>query len=105
MGNTLESIRQQCSEKGWNGYDCPPISELVLSRAKQIEPHIPKDFELFPAGDNSVQWESGDDNICIEVYEDVVYVSSATEFEDSVPYKSIEEAIERIKKLGDTENT
>ena len=53
--NTLDTIKKQCSEKGWNGYDCPPISELVLSRAKQIESYIPKDFELFPAGDNSVQ--------------------------------------------------
>jgi len=97
--NTLESIKEHCSEKGWNGYNCSPISELVLSRAKQVEPFIPKDFELFPAGDNSVQWESKDGNVCIEIYEDVIYISSATEFEDSVPYNTIEDAIERIKKL------
>lgn len=98
--NTLDTIKEQCSEKGWNGYDtCLPISELVLKRAKDIQPHIPRDFELFPGGDNSVQWESKDNNICIEVYEDVIYISSALDLEDSIPYYNIDNAISRLQKF------
>jgi len=71
--NTLEDIRKACSEKDWNGYDCEPISELLLKRAEELDKLIPKpEFEVFPCADMSIQWENSKDKdyIVIEVYED-----------------------------------
>lgn len=97
--NTIEGLKEVCSKPGWNGYDCNPISDLIFKRAEQLEPYIPKSYELFPGADNSLQWESPDNNVCIEIYEECFYISSSLEFEDSVPYYSLEEVIKRIKQL------
>lgn len=69
--NTLEIIKKECSESGWDGYTAEPINDIILENAKIVQPFIPDDFELFPCGDGSVQWE----NIyeVIEIYENEFY--------------------------------
>lgn len=76
--NTLESIKKECSESGWDGYTAEPINDIILENAKIVQPFIPDDFELFPCGDGSVQWENmeSDENVifeAIEIYEDKFY--------------------------------
>ena len=84
--NTLESIKKECSEPGWDGYTAEPIKDIVLENAKLVQPFIPDDFELFPCGDGSVQWEnteSKEDDIfeVVEIYEDEFYLQSIKPFE------------------------
>lgn len=75
--NLLESIKKECSESGWDGYTAQPINDVVLENAKLVQPFIPDNFELFPCGDGSVQWETAesDDGIweVIEIYENRFY--------------------------------
>ena len=74
--NTLESIKKECSEPGWDGYTAEPIKDIIFENAKLVQPFIPDNFELFPCGDGSVQWEnteSEDDDEIIEIYEDEFY--------------------------------
>lgn len=80
MTNTLESIRKDCSIKGWNGYDAEPISEKVLENAAKLEDVLSLgqgEWELFPTGRNSVQYQISKpelNNIYseIEVYEEKI---------------------------------
>lgn len=48
-----------------------------MEKAKLVQPFIPDDFELFPCGDGSVQWENteSEDDIyeVIEIYENEFY--------------------------------
>lgn len=74
--NTLESLKKECSEPGWDGYTAEPIKDIIFENAKLVQPFIPDNFELFPCGDGSVQWEnteSEDDDEIIEIYEDEFY--------------------------------
>lgn len=76
--NTLESIKKDCSESGWDGYTAEPINDIILENAKLVQPFIPDNFELTPCGDGSVQWENmeSDENVvfeAIEIYEDKFY--------------------------------
>ena len=76
--NTIESLKEACSEPGWDGYDGIPLSEEVIARARAIEPYIPKDekWELFAGPDGSLQYEDqyDDDKFFIEVYPDKYYI-------------------------------
>ena len=74
--NILESLKKECSEPGWDGYTAEPIKDIIFENAKLVQPFIPDNFELFPCGDGSVQWEnteSEDDDEIIEIYEDEFY--------------------------------
>lgn len=76
--NTLESIKKDCSESGWDGYTAEPINDVVLENAKLVQPFIPDDFELFPCGDGSVKWENSGSNEndvfeMIEIYDNEFY--------------------------------
>ena len=76
--NTLESIKKDCSESGWDGYTAEPINDIILENAKLVQPFIPDNFELFPCGDGSVQWENSErteDDVLeiIEIYENKFY--------------------------------
>ena len=76
--NTLESIKKDCSASGWDGYTAEPIKDIILENAKLVQPFIPDNFELFPCGDGSVQWENSErteDDVLeiIEIYEDKFY--------------------------------
>ena len=98
--NTLESLKKDCSEVGWDGYDAPPISKIVFDRAKAIEPYIPKRFELFPGADNSLQWEwnehrKNDVWFIIEVYDDRYYFTTR---ENDKEFTDTNEFIEHLKK-------
>ena len=58
-----------------------------MENAKLVQPFIPDDFELFPCGDGSVEWENsnanGEDEVfeMIEIYEDEFYLQSINPFE------------------------
>lgn len=75
--NTLESIKKDCSESGWDGYTAEPINDIVLENAKLVQPFIPDNFELFPCGDGSIQWENTESEKdvyeVVEIYEDEFY--------------------------------
>ena len=36
--NTLEIIKKECSESGWDGYTAEPINDDVLENAKLVQP-------------------------------------------------------------------
>jgi len=101
---SIDDLRIYRDEHGlnkgkWNGYDADPLTDELLDTAKKVEPYIPKDFELFPCGDSSVQWESKistDDWECIEVYENKFYYTGP-EHKDSIEFKDINEFIEFLK--------
>lgn len=57
LSNTIDGIRKECSRKDWDGYDAEPISEEVLKRAEEIRLVLPEKYEMFPCGDNSIQFE------------------------------------------------
>lgn len=81
------------NKKDWDGYDAEPLTDSLLSMAELIEPYVPKDFELFPCSDQSVQWENsgkGEDWICIEVYIDRFYYTGPG-YKDSI---KIEDTVE-----------
>lgn len=74
--NTLESLKKECSESGWDGYTAEPIKDIIFENAKIVQPFIPDDFELFPCGDGTVQWEKTDEDSVyevIEIYENRFY--------------------------------
>lgn len=76
--NTLESIKKECSDSGWDGYTAEPINDIILENAKLVQPFISDNFELFPCGDGSVQWENSErteDDVLeiIEIYENKFY--------------------------------
>lgn len=98
--NTLESLKKDCSEVGWDGYDALPISKIIFDRATAIELYIPKCFELFPGADNSLQWEwkehrKNDVWFIIEVYEDRYYFTTR---EYDREFTDTNEFIEHLKK-------
>ena len=78
IGNTIESLRNACSVKDWNGYDADPIPEEVFQKAEAIEKYLPLDetWDLFPGGDGSLQYENryDDDMFYVEIYPDGYYV-------------------------------
>ena len=55
--NTIEGIRKDCSHKDWDGYNAEPISKEVLKQAEEIRLVLPEKYEMFPCGDNSIQFE------------------------------------------------
>ena len=57
LHNTIEGIRKDCSLKDWDGYFAEPISEEVLKLAEEIRLFLPEKYEMFPCGDNSIQFE------------------------------------------------
>ena len=57
LSNTIDGIRKECSRKDWDGYDAEPISEEVIKRAEEIRRVLPEKYEMFPCGDNSIQFE------------------------------------------------
>lgn len=72
--NTVDSIREACSEPGWDGYDAKPIPETILARAKELQDSecLPNGFEMFPCPDGSVQFEypeEGENFNIFEIYE------------------------------------
>ena len=75
--NTLESLKKECSESGWDGYTAEPIKDIIFENAKLVQPFIPDKFELFPCGDGSVQWEYTEREYdiyeVIEIYENEFY--------------------------------
>jgi hypothetical protein len=98
--NTLETLRNDCSKVGWDGYDAPPISKIVFDRAIVIEPYIPKCFELFPGTDNSLHWEwnehrKNDVWFIIEIYENRYYFTTR---EYDREFIDTNEFIEHLKK-------
>ena len=106
--NILESIKKECSESGWDGYTAQPINDVVLENAKLVQPFIPDNFELFPCGDGSVQWETdSEDDIfeVIEIYEDVFYhqivkPSTMDDKETIVKqFKDINEFVKYLKQM------
>ena len=92
--NTLESIEQTCFRDGWymtdpNGKNNPAITKDVILAAREIQPYVPCEMELFPSPDGSVQWE--DDDHTLEVYAD------RYKFDDQEV--SFPEAIKKLKSL------
>lgn len=92
--NTLEGIEQTCSQPGWymtdiHGNPNPAITKDVILAAKDIQPYVPCEMELFPSPDGSVQWE--DDDHTLEVYAD------RYKFDDQE--MSFPEAVKKLKSL------
>lgn len=92
--NTLEGIEQACSQDGWymtdlHGNKNPAITKDVILAARDIQPYVPCEMELFPSPDGSVQWE--DDDHTLEVYAD------RYKFDDQEV--SFSEAIKKLKSL------
>jgi hypothetical protein len=83
--NTIEGIRKYCSRKDWDGYDAEPISEEVLKRAEEIRCVLPEKYEMFPCGDNSIQFEKDyDETDCWEIIE-----VNSNDISYSILYKNI----------------
>lgn len=80
MSNTLDKLRELCKSTGWDGYNSSSISDVVFSRAERIQMVLPNDWELFPTGRNSVQYEVDSMTDKCSCYEEVEI------FEDRVVY-------------------
>ncbi len=65
--NTLDDIRNSCSEPGWDGYSGIPISESIIDRAHAILSLLPSYYEVFPCSDGDIQIETPDASIVIIV--------------------------------------
>ena len=57
-------------EQGWNGYNAPPIPEMVIERSRRFASALKKEAEVFPTGRESIQFEF--DNMEIEIFESEV---------------------------------
>lgn len=105
--NTLESIKKECSESGWDGYTAEPINDIILENAKLVQPFIPDNFVLFPCGDCSVQWENSErseDDVfeIIEIYENEFYhkiIKPSTMGDKKIIVKKLKNINEFVKYL------
>jgi len=60
-------------EHNWNGYNAEPIPKDVLQTAKDLIPHLTKEWYLYPTGRQSVQFEREDETYYeIEIFSDKI---------------------------------
>lgn len=57
MGNTIESLRKLCNVKDWGSGGEDIITEKVFENAERFRSILPENWELFPTGRNSVQFQ------------------------------------------------
>lgn len=90
LSNTIDGIRKECSRKDWDGYDAEPISEEVLKRAEEIRHVLPEKYEMFPCGDNSIQFEKEYEET--SDYWEIIEVNS-NDISYSILYKNNDDSI------------
>ena len=82
-------------EQGWNGYNAPPIPEMVIERSRRFASALKKEAEVFPTGRESIQFEF--DNMEIEIFESEVELLQESTFAED-PYEctlNLDEAIDK----------
>ena len=88
-------------EKGWNGYNAPPIPESVVNRSRRFADALEEkqnEGGVFPTGRETIQFEFED--MEIEIFETFVEILHESTFGDepNVFSLTLEEAIEKYTK-------